>query len=362
MDVTGPLARRAARRLHVLLVPVPGAAAVRWAAEEDVARRGWVPAGSVGDADLLLVCGRPGPELSAVVDATVGLLPRPAGQSAAAAAVDVAAALDQAAAQWAADGLRPLSTGPAVEHDAPDGDPGDDMDDMDGMDGMDMTGPGGLPLAGGAPDRDGLEMDVLHVPVGPVLPCWPAGLVLTCTLAGDVVTGAGVQLLPAAGPAPAAPADDAVRADVVAGVLQLAGRDDLARPARRARALVLAGDPTAQVEWVRVQRAVARSRLLRWSLRGVGMVDPVLVAEHRLPAGLAGDVHTRLTASLAEQLTGGSAGAEPAWPGLAPEGWQARLLGLLPHLVGGHELAAVRLLLAGLPLDVAPDRQGVPRG
>lgn len=60
--------------------------------------------------------------------------------------------------------------------------------DMHSGHGMDMAGPGGVALASGAPDRDGLEMDRLHVQLGPVLASWPAGLVVWCTLAGDVVT------------------------------------------------------------------------------------------------------------------------------------------------------------------------------
>src|SRR5699024_11402590 len=47
-----------------------------------------------------------------------------------------------------------------------------------GHGGMDMA-PEGISLAQGGQDRDGLEMDVLHLPLGPVLPFWPAGLVLT---------------------------------------------------------------------------------------------------------------------------------------------------------------------------------------
>ncbi|MCO7218328.1 hypothetical protein, partial [Klenkia sp. PcliD-1-E] len=48
-------------------------------------------------------------------------------------------------------------------------------------------------------------------------------------------------------------------------------------------------------------------------------------------------------------------------PGPAPAGWPARLLGLLPRLVEGDELAAVRLLVASLPADlttVPPERVG----
>jgi hypothetical protein len=45
----------------------------------------------------------------------------------------------------------------------------------------------GLPMAERAEDRDGLKLDVLHVPFGPVLPAWPAGLVVDVVLQGDIV-------------------------------------------------------------------------------------------------------------------------------------------------------------------------------
>ena len=65
-----------------------------------------------------------------------------------------------------------------------------DMDhgDMDHGD-MEMA-PGGIPLAEGAEDRDGLEMDVLVHPLGPLLDRWPGGLELRVTLHGDVVADA----------------------------------------------------------------------------------------------------------------------------------------------------------------------------
>src|SRR5260370_29378823 len=61
--------------------------------------------------------------------------------------------------------------------------------------------PPGDPPPGGNPsprtplgaDRDGLRLDQLHVPLGPVLPDWPAGLVVHLTLQGDVVQHAEVQ-------------------------------------------------------------------------------------------------------------------------------------------------------------------------
>ncbi len=350
MDLT----QLAGRRLHVLVAEVPGALPVRWAAESALADRGWVVASSVADADLLLVCGAPGPELTSVVRGSLDLLPLPRGTAAAATPGDAADALDRAVAQWRGP-VPPAADVHQQDARADDGDPGDEDDDDDGgmdMD-MDMTGPGGIPLASGAEDRDGLEMDVLHVPLGPLLPGWPAGLVLTCTLAGDVVTGAGVEVLPAAGRRAPAPLDPgALRAETATRLLELAGRADRAADARAARTLVLAGDVSgAQRPWSRVQRTVRRSRPLAWSLRGLGRLDPVLVADHRLPAGLAGDVHQRLLGVVDDRLDD----AAPGWPGAATPGWRSRLLGLLPDLVAGRELAEVRLLLAGLPADLTAD-------
>ena len=43
-----------------------------------------------------------------------------------------------------------------------------------GHGGMEM--PGGLPMAGQGEDRDGLTLDRLHVPLGPLLSDWPTGL------------------------------------------------------------------------------------------------------------------------------------------------------------------------------------------
>ena len=70
-----------------------------------------------------------------------------------------------------------------------------DMDHGD-MDHGSMS-PDGIPLAEGAEDRDGLEMDAIHLPLGPVLRHWPAGVVLRLTLHGDVVADAEVTRLDA---------------------------------------------------------------------------------------------------------------------------------------------------------------------
>jgi hypothetical protein len=46
---------------------------------------------------------------------------------------------------------------------------------------------GGLPLADRCEDRDGLKLDVLHIPFGPVLADWPHGVSLRLAVQGDVV-------------------------------------------------------------------------------------------------------------------------------------------------------------------------------
>jgi hypothetical protein len=61
-----------------------------------------------------------------------------------------------------------------------------------GHGGAGMTGgvPYGRPLAGRAPDRDGLELDQLPVRVGPFFTPFPPGLVLDVRLQGDIVQDA----------------------------------------------------------------------------------------------------------------------------------------------------------------------------
>ena len=132
---------------------------------------------------------------------------------------------------------------------------------MGGMDmGMDL--PGGLVMADRMEDRDGLRLEGLHLSLGPLLPHWPAGLVLDVGLSGDVVTAADVRRLDPHDE-PAAPA--AVLAlDALAALLGTAGWDDGAMRARRARAEGGEGPVTEDL-----LRRLRRARLLRWSLRGI---------------------------------------------------------------------------------------------
>lgn len=63
-----------------------------------------------------------------------------------------------------------------------------------GHGGTGMTGgvPYGRPMAGRAPDRDGLELDQLPLRLGPLFPPFPPGLVLEALVQGDVIQEASV--------------------------------------------------------------------------------------------------------------------------------------------------------------------------
>ncbi|MHB1873749.1 MAG: hypothetical protein ACYCPF_02680 [Streptosporangiaceae bacterium] len=204
--VTARLLRAAARRPHVLTVAVPGAVAVRLAAEEQLRVRGWPPALSPADADILLVCGEGGARfMSAVEEAWQGM-PSPRARVTVGRPAEVARSLDKAQA-WLGDlaqqrelaaasrARRPGSGGEGTMHHG--GMPGQ-RDQMsaaqhDGMEGTEM--PGGLPMAGRGDDRDGLRLDRLHLRLGPVLPDWPAGLAVRLTLQGDVIQQAEPEAL-----------------------------------------------------------------------------------------------------------------------------------------------------------------------
>jgi hypothetical protein len=92
--VSSHLARAAATRVAVLVVTVPGWTATRFAVDRTVRERGWRPALSPADADLLVVCGAPGPRLSAAVDLAWEQLSGPRTRVAAMAPSAAGAALD----------------------------------------------------------------------------------------------------------------------------------------------------------------------------------------------------------------------------------------------------------------------------
>lgn len=374
MGLTDRLATLAVRGAHVLVVEVPGFWQVRAAVERAALDRGWHLASAPAGADVLVVCGRPGPQLAAALDRVWDQLPGPRVRIAVGATTEAVGALDAAVRQLAdtasqREDARRRRTTPELStasrdmgHHAHMGHPmemGDqtqmDMGDhleMDMGDHMQMGGhmgmgmaPGGIALAGGAADRDGLEMDALHLRFGPVTRYWPSGLILRCTLHGDVIARAEVDLLDAQAARPPGGADSprllsAWWCDHLTTVLALAGRTDSSSHVRRVRDSLLAEeDERAVQELSRLARRIKRSTVLRWALRDLG----VLTAEEarRFPVDQAGDAWDRLMAVVdhAERA---------APPSTAPPG---DAFALVPRLVEGLDLATARLVVASLCLD-----------
>lgn len=379
MGVTERLARFAARRAHVLVVEVPGHWVIRAILVRRIIERGWCVADSPAEAEILAICGDPGPELAEIVERVWDQLPGPRVRIGIDDANAVDSELASAAEQlvdtcWHRSGAKnrngfsgqqtdpPL---PAEDHSHHHGQGHEDAGrgDMDHGDmghekmdhgDMDMA-PAGIPLAEGGDDRDGLEMDVLHLRLGPVLAHWPAGLVLRCSLQGDVIVEAQAWMVDAhrihgaQHPTHTRPLFDAARrCDHLAGLLGLAGWQRAATDAGRARHFLLTSPDTeaAAAMLEKLRRQVARSRLLRWSLRGVGTLTVDDLTRHGLHPALRGDVHDRMLAMLNRALRV----SNDAPPERDPD-TSENVLEALPHLVAGRDLATARLLIASLDLD-----------
>jgi hypothetical protein len=262
--------------------------------------------------------------------------------------------------------------------------------DMGGHGGHhDHTGPvAGLSMAGRAPDRDGLTLDVLHVPLGPVLPYWPAGLRLSLTVQGDVVQEAAVETLGVlyhAGPpfwdepALRALAGEAVtwgevarrrtaaHLDSLVRLLGVAGWDAAAARSAVLRDRALAGEPGGPLsaDFARFRRRLLGSRVLRRMTCGLGVLEGATADRLGVTgpaATAAGDVAARL-AQWVRAVTDDLARVDDRQPGTdlegsrgsldRPEPPSAALLAALPSLVVGAELAAVRLIVASLDPDLS---------
>lgn len=241
-----------------------------------------------------------------------------------------------------------------------------------------------LPMAERGDDRDGLKLDVLHVPLGPALQDWPAGLVIHLTLQGDVVQVAEVAaveetaggssfwdepwLRAASGERVSTGEAERRRAachlDSVGRLLAVAGWESAADQARALRDQVLAGAAGDELapRFARFARRTGRSRTLRWMLGRVGVIDRATADRHGLTGPAArhlGDASARLTGWLDEigralaraddpaPLDGadGPRGPIGRWP-------SAAVLAVLPELLEGAELSEARLTVASLDPDL----------
>lgn len=378
MGLSDAIARSASRHAHALVVEVPGSWRTRVAAERNVAARGWRLAISPADADVLVVCGEPGPGLAEAIEGIWHQMPGPRVRVHVHAGDEVGARLDEAhtglldthrhrrdaqqrptASELLAEqaGSRAESHGGHgdTDHGSAGGHEGMDHEGHEGHEGMDHgdmeMSPGGIPLAEGGEDRDGLEMDVLQVRLGPVLRDWPAGLVLHCSLQGDVIVEAQAELVDGR----ARQDDDVVGPargiDNIASLLALAGWDDAAAEARRIRDTALeSGEGAAGSELERLRRRVRRSWTLRWSLRGVRRLSDKEAHARRLPADAVGDTYDRLMGMLDRAVAGVAATAAGDTGTRTNDAGRTLSTDHLAHLVMGLDLATARLVLASLDI------------
>lgn len=396
MDLRARVVRVALARPAVMVVAGPGATRERLAVEAELARRGWPHAASPAAADLVVFTGVPVPVRDDDwAERVWGGVPAPRARVTVTEAEHASHALDHGRSMLLSP-ARPAVHVPhaAHGHDGHDGtdhrDHGDMGHDHSGMNHGDMGHEAmdhghhmgvvaGLPMAERGDDRDGLRLDRLHVPLGPGLADWPAGLVLRLVLQGDVVQRAEVETT--AVPAPPRPAfwDEpwlralagepvtvgeaarrrcAAHLDSLGRLLRVAGWDDAAARARAARDLALGGAAGDELG-PRVGRLVRRVRgswTLRWLLTGVGPA--------RADGPVGGDAYSRVAAWLDAiehalgELTDGAplANGRPLMGPWGPVGTgtppSRALLDALPGLLAGTEFACARLVVASLDPDL----------
>ncbi|WP_311198195.1 hypothetical protein [Ornithinimicrobium sp. INDO-MA30-4] len=159
MGLSDVLARVAARRAHVLIVETPGSWLVRARLERDLIERGWCLGLTPADADVLAVCGMPGPDLSRVVSRLWEEMPGPRVRTDLDETTDIVQALDAVADQLVdTESHRKDAAHRDHERQSTSDDKAMDRGDMDHGDmdhgNMEMA-PDGIALAEGEEDRDG---------------------------------------------------------------------------------------------------------------------------------------------------------------------------------------------------------------
>lgn len=277
----------------------------RLAVAAELRRRGLRQALSPAETGTLVVCGNPGPALAAAIETVWRDMPEPR----------VRALADLEGTDLEGTGLEAVG---GVAARAPL-----DLDDV--------------PMADRADDRDGLRLDVLHVPLGPVLADWPAGLRVDLTLQGDVVQAAEVTAVDTADGSFWDGRPAASRLDGLSRLLRVAGWDAAAERAAVLRDEALSDAVPAEVLATRfapLARKVGRSRLLRWMTRDVGGVRETLDSWLRdIGAAFGGrDVPPR-----------------PPW---------RESLAALPALLDGAGPAEARLIVASLDPDLGTAADG----
>ncbi|MHA7653699.1 hypothetical protein ACX9NE_28315 [Mycobacterium sp. ML4] len=344
---------------------------------------------SAADADVLAVCGTAGPELSEAIDRVWEQMPGPRVRVELSDSHAVESALYRAAMQLVEvdrhrQDARERAQSPerSGDHHGVVNHPEHGHMDHSTMNhaghghmdhgghqhnhhsAMDMA-PAGIALAEGGDDRDGLEMDVLHVRLGPVLCYWPAGLVVRCSLQGDVLTRAEAWVVDKdfdyGNPPPETGNRAAARyCDHVVDLLALAAWPGAETIARSARDQLLsdmdAGRAASLLDTL--HRKLRRSRTLRWSLRDIASLTPEDCRNLELPTALAGDCYDRLLAQVDKAR---QALANPAEPhGVTKP--SISVIDALPHLVSGLDLATARLVIASLGIDTAFEHLGGHHG
>jgi hypothetical protein len=401
--VVGPwLARLAARRVHALLALAPGGTAARLSVEVHLAETGMVVAASPADADVLIVAGEPDDDLARAIDRVWAQLPGPRVRLQVETPGEAGGAIGRAVARLCGPEQRTDAAGRRDEwrdvDSVPTGTNGMDMDmpDVDDVNarhggdhhagpedgdgghadhgGHGIRMPGGLMMADRAPDRDGLQLDVLQVPLGPVLADWPAGLVVTLAVQGDVVQKADVRLLGSAVrqqmPFWDAGDDDrgrrfaAAHLDSLGRLLGVVGWQAQAWRARRLRDGAL-GDVSAQrlrAGLAVLDRRMRRSWTLRWATDGLGVLTSELARELGVtgPAARAvdggGDVTARWRCWLAQtdRYLAGDRLADGEGPRGRLDGDRpasAALLDAAQRLMLGLDIAAARIVVASFDPD-----------
>jgi hypothetical protein len=318
MDLTTWLLSRTPVR--PLVATTVGGTGVRLAVEQEMRRRGWRPALNPAEANLLIVTGPDDPAMTPFVDAVWKQIPVPRARISLETPAEVPAALSEAE-------RRMRSRDEQHQH-----------GEHHGHDMGDMEMPGGIPMADRADDRDGLKLDRLTVPLGPVLPAWPPGLLVRTTLQGDVIQEATAEAVMTATHGPA-PFWDSVTSDRIAArrldscarLLTIAGWEYAAVTAARLRDDLLSG-ADVDARFARWARQIRRSRILRWSLTGIG-------------AHAGSDALDRLTHWIDQAMDAGTSDST------ATED-PAEILDTLPSLLAGTEFATARLVVASLDPDL----------